>query len=230
MRGRQPVKQIVQLLLAFQCQQLVHLPDVFALGRVALFHIQHQSLEQIRFRVVPEMVFTLDSGILDNHIAKQLRHQFLPLDLRQAVPRIAVFGRYEVEHLDRVALVTEVRAGFFVDFTFGIGTDQGHAARRALEHHVDAKGARLFRAGRAVHGHVAVHHGVFRYTDDLAVQLPQNRAAVLADVWNKVEHALHFPFRHEARRAVGALVGENHVAVAVIFAPVAAPHFHYQNK
>ena len=86
MAGRQHGKEVIQLLFRVQHQQLIDLADIPALWWIAQRHIQHQRFQQIHLRGVPEMVALLAAGILDDNVTEYLRHQFIALDLRQAVP------------------------------------------------------------------------------------------------------------------------------------------------
>jgi len=86
MAGRQHGKTVVQLLLCVQHQQFVDLADIPALRCIAQRHIQHQRFQQVHLRGVPEMVALLAAGIFDDNVTEYLRHQFIALDLRQAVP------------------------------------------------------------------------------------------------------------------------------------------------
>ena len=53
---REQVEEAVQLLFAAHGQQLVHLPDVLPLRREPLVHIQHECLQKVHLRIVPEPV------------------------------------------------------------------------------------------------------------------------------------------------------------------------------
>ena len=88
MAHRQDVKQGVQFLLTAHSKQLVNFADVLFFRRVVVADVQHQRLEQIEFGVVPEVVALLTAGILYDNITEQLGHQFLALNLRQAVPGV----------------------------------------------------------------------------------------------------------------------------------------------
>ena len=108
------IKNGVQLLFTAHGEKLIDLPDIALLWRVALFHIEDQGFQQIQLGVVPKVVTLSVACVLDNHVAEQLGHQFLALDLRKAVPGIGGGGRHQIEHLDGVALVTQVGAALFV--------------------------------------------------------------------------------------------------------------------
>ena len=49
---------------------------------------------------------------------------------------------------------------------------------------------------------------------------------VLADIGNQVQHTLQLLSGHKARRAVGALVGVDQIALLVVCAGFAVPHPH----
>ena len=110
------IKQSVQLLLTAHGQQLVDLSDVLFFIRIAPLHIEDQCFQQIHLGVVPEVVSFSTACILDDNVTEKLRHQLLPVDLRQTVPGVRTGGCDQIEHLHRVALVPEVLAGFFVEF------------------------------------------------------------------------------------------------------------------
>ena len=205
---------------------MVDLADVLFLRRVVVADIQHQRLEQIEFRVVPKVVALLTAGILYNHITKQLGHQFLTLNLRQAVPGIRGGGRYQIEYADGIALVTQVLTGFFVQFRFRIRNDHAVAPCSTLQNHIDTEGSGLFRSGGPIYGDIPIESGILWDTHHLAVQFPQNRPVVLANVGNQVKDAFHLLFGHETGRSVGALVGVNEIAIPVIFSCLAVAHTH----
>ena len=86
MAGRQHGKEVIQLFLRVQYQQLIDLADIPALRWIAQRHIQHQRFQQVHLRGVPEMVALLAAGIFDDNVAEDLRHQLITLNLRQTVP------------------------------------------------------------------------------------------------------------------------------------------------
>ena len=86
MAGRQHGKEVIQFLLRVQHQQLIDLTDVPALRWITQRHIQYQRFQQVHLRGVPEMVAFFAAGISDDNVTEDLRHQFIALDLRQAVP------------------------------------------------------------------------------------------------------------------------------------------------
>ena len=65
---------------------MVHLADVLLFLGVTDGNIEDQSLEQIHFGAVPEVVAFLAASILNDDIAKELGHQFLTADLRKTIP------------------------------------------------------------------------------------------------------------------------------------------------
>ena len=148
----QYVKDGVQLLFAAHGKKLVDLTDVALLRRIAPLHIEHQSFQQIQFGVVPEVVSPLAAGILDDDITEKLGHQFLALDLGEAVPGIGGGGGNQVEYLHGVPLIPEVGAALFVEFTLGITDYQRGLAGGTLQDHIHAKGPGLFGAAGPVHG------------------------------------------------------------------------------
>ena len=148
----QYVKDGVQLLFAAHGKKLVDLTDVALLRRIAPLHIEHQSFQQIQFGVVPEVVSPLAAGILDDDITEKLCHQFLALDLGQAVPGVGGGRSNQVEHLHRVPLIPEVGAAFFVKLRFRVTDYQRGPPGGALQDHIHAKGPGLFGAAGPVHG------------------------------------------------------------------------------
>ena len=148
----QHIKDGVQLLLAAHGEKLVHLPDIAFLQRIPPLHIEHQGLEQIQLGGIPEMVSPLAAGILDDDITEKLCHQFLALDLGEAVPGIGGGGGNQVEYLHGVPLIPEVGATLFVEFTLGITDYQRGLTGGALQDHIHAKGPGLFGAAGPVHG------------------------------------------------------------------------------
>ena len=76
--------------------------------------------------------FTAARGIFDDDVHEKLRHQFLPFHFAEAVPGIRVFRIDQIKHTDRIALVTQVFAGFFVQFRFRVADDQGFPAGHPL--------------------------------------------------------------------------------------------------
>ena len=67
-------------------------------------------------------------GVFDDDIHKKLCHQFLAFHFTKAVPGIRVLRIDQIEHTDRVALVTQVLAGLFVQLRFRVADDQGFPA------------------------------------------------------------------------------------------------------
>ena len=65
---------------------MVHLADVLLFLGVTDGNIEDQSLEQIHFGAVPEVVAFFAASILNDDIAKELCHQFLTADLRETIP------------------------------------------------------------------------------------------------------------------------------------------------
>ena len=223
---RQNVKQGVQLFLVAHRQQLVNLADVLFLRRIIATDVEDQGLEQIEFGIVPEMIAPLAARVFNDHIAEELGHQLLALDLRKTVPGVRGGGRHQIEHADGVTLVPQVLAGLFVQLGFGIGDDHAGFPRGALQDHIDTEGPGLFRAGCSIHGDIAVEPGVFRDADHLAVQFPQDRPVVFADVGHQIQDALQLLAVQKSRRPVGALVGVGKIAGTVIFPGVAVAHPH----
>ena len=72
--------------------------------------------------------FAAARGIFDDDVHEKLCHQFLALHFAEAVPGIRVLRIDQIEHTDRVALVTQVLAGLFVQFRFRVADDQGFPA------------------------------------------------------------------------------------------------------
>ena len=86
MTGRQHGKEIIQILFRVQYQQFIDLSDILALRGITQRHIQDQCFQKVHFRGVPEMVTFFAAGIFDDNVAEDLCHQFIPFDLREAVP------------------------------------------------------------------------------------------------------------------------------------------------
>ena len=121
MGGRQNIKQVVQVGFPVQRQQPVHLADITVFFRVALIHIEDKGFQQVHFAAVPEVVALAGAvGVLDDDIHKELRHQLLAFHFGKAVPAVRIFRKNQVENLDTIALLPEIFAGFFIEFTFRI--------------------------------------------------------------------------------------------------------------
>ena len=103
MRQRQNIKQTVQLTFAALRDKVVHLTDDPLLRRVGEVNVQDQRFQQVHLSRIPEAVtFAGAVGVLDDDIHEKLRHQFLPLNFFQAVPRVGIFGADKIEHTHRV--------------------------------------------------------------------------------------------------------------------------------
>ena len=144
MPQRERVKQFVQFLFRAAYKQLIRFTDVPPLRWIAALDKQDERLEKIHFGAVPEMVTPVAARIADDNIAEKLRHQLLPVDLGQAIPRIRRRGRDQIKHAHGVTLIAQIRAGFFVQFRLRITDNQRAFPRRALQDHIDAERARLF--------------------------------------------------------------------------------------
>ena len=179
MGGREQVEQVFQFLLRRMGEQLVDLFHGFPPLRVAPFHIQNQSLEEIRFRAVPEVVAPFIPGILDNNVAEKLGHQFVTFNFRKAGPGVRVLRGYQVEHPDGIALFPQILACCFVQFGFGITDNQGFPLCRRLKDAVDAVGPGLHRTAGTVYGDIPVEPAFFRHTDVFTVQRAENGAGML---------------------------------------------------
>ena len=229
MRGRQQIKQAVQFFFRGVGNQLVDFLHRPAPVRVALFHIQDQCFEQIHLCAVPKVVAPLAAGILDNHIAKKLRHQLVALDLRQAGPGIRRLRRNEVKHPDDISLfVPQIAAGGFIQFGFRIADNQRFSLRCRLQDAVDAIGSCFHTAAGAVHGHIFIKRTLLRYADILSVQRAENGAVVFFYAGCQIQHFLRFLFGHKAGCTIRSLARINEIAVFIIFAgiPIAHPHHH----
>ena len=88
MPQRERVKQFVQLLFRAAYKQLIRLANVPTLRWIAALDEQDKCFEKIHFGAVPEVVSAVAAGVADDNVAEKLRHQLLPVDLGQAVPRI----------------------------------------------------------------------------------------------------------------------------------------------
>ena len=227
MGDREQVEEAVQLLFAAHGQQLVHLPDVSALRREPLVHIQDESLQKVHLRIVPEPVTFRGACVPDDDVAEELRHDLLPFNLRQAVPAVGILRVDQVEHLYGVAVVFKIEAQVCVELGFRVGDNEALPPLHALEHHVPCVGTALHAAAGPEHGHVAVHPRPLRQADRLSVQLPQDDAPVPRDVRDQLQHLAHLRIRHEAGGAVGPLVRIGQVPLPVIGALPPEPHAHH---
>ena len=89
MRGRKRLEQCVKLGFPIESQQPVDFANVAVFFRIALIHIQYQSLEQIHLAGIPEVVaLAVVRGVFDDDIYKKLGHEFLPLNFGKAAPGI----------------------------------------------------------------------------------------------------------------------------------------------
>ena len=172
------------------------------------------------------MVSLGTASIFDDDITEKLCHQFLTIDLRQTVPGIRAGGGDQIEHLHRIALVSKILAGFFIEFRFWVTDYKRVPPGDRLENHIHTERPRLFGAAGPVHSQIPIEPGLLRDTYHLAVQLPQDDAGVFADIGNQIQDTLQLLFGHKARCAVGAFVGVDQVAVSVILAGLAVSHPH----
>ena len=88
MSQRERVKQFVQFLFRAAYKQLIRFANVPPLRWIAALDKQHKCFEKIHFGAVPEVVAPVAACVADDNVAEKLRHQLLPVDLGQAVPRI----------------------------------------------------------------------------------------------------------------------------------------------
>ena len=88
MPQRERVKQLVQFLFRAAYKQLICFANVPPFRGIAALDKQDKRLEKIHFGAVPEMVTPVAARVADDNVAEKLRHQLLPVDLGQAVPRI----------------------------------------------------------------------------------------------------------------------------------------------
>ena len=101
---RQNIEQAVQLALAALRDKVVHLTNVPLFWRVGKVNVQDQRFQQVHLAGIPETIaLACAVGILNDDIYEKLRHQFLPLNFFQAVPRVGIFGADKVEHTHCVA-------------------------------------------------------------------------------------------------------------------------------
>ena len=114
MPQRERVKQFVQFLFRAAYKQLIRFANVSPFRWIAALDKQDKRLEKIHLSAVPEMVTPVAARIADDNIAEKLRHQFLSVDLRQAVPRIRRRGCDQIEHAHGIALIAQIGACFFV--------------------------------------------------------------------------------------------------------------------
>lgn len=145
-------------------------------------------------------------------------------------PAAGTVWRDQIEHLDGIALATEVGTGLFVEFRFWIADNQRRLPGGTLQDHVDTEGPGFLGTAGAVDRQISIEARFFRDADDLSIQLSQDDAVVLANVWNKVQNLLQFLFIHKACRSVGAFIGVSQVARTVILSAAAGPHLHYQQN
>ena len=88
MPQRERVKQFVQFLFRAAYKQLIRFANVLPLRWIAALDKQDERLEKIHFGAIPEVVAPVAACVADDNVAEKLRHQLLPVDLGQAVPRI----------------------------------------------------------------------------------------------------------------------------------------------
>ena len=180
MRQRQNIKQAVQLTFAALRDKVVHLTDGPLLRRVGEVNVQDQRFQQVHLSRIPEAVtFAGAVGVLDDDIHEKLRHQFLPLNFFQAVPRVGVLGADKVEHPHSVPQIPHIFAGFFVEFGFGVTDNQRLAASGALQDTIHAERASFHRAAGTVDGEIAVHACFLWDAEELSVEHSQHSARML---------------------------------------------------
>ena len=88
MPQRERVKQLVQFLFRAAYKQLIRFANVPTLRWIAALDKQDERLEKIHLGAVPEVVAPVAARVADDNVAEKLRHQLLPVDLGQTVPRI----------------------------------------------------------------------------------------------------------------------------------------------
>ena len=114
MPQRERVKQFVQFLFRAAYKQLIRLANVPTLRWIAALDKQNKCFEKIHFGAVPEVVAPVAACVADDNVAEKLRHQLLPIDLGQAIPRIRRRGRDQIKHAHGIALIAQIGAGFLV--------------------------------------------------------------------------------------------------------------------
>ena len=177
---RQNIEQAVQLALAALGNKVVHLTDVSLFRRVGEINVQDQRFQQVHLAGIPKTVaFPGAVGVLDDDIHEKLRHQFLPLNFFQAVPRVGIFGADKVEHTHCVAQIPHILAGFFVEFGFWVTDNKRLAAGGALQDTIHAERACFHRAAGTIDGEITVHACFLRDAKKLAAEHPQHSACML---------------------------------------------------
>ena len=177
---RQNIEQAVQLALAALGNEVVHLTDVSLFRRVGEINVQDQRFQQVHLSRIPETVtFAGAVGVLNDDIHKKLRHQLLPLDFFQAVPRVGIFGADKVEHTHCVAQIPHILAGFFVEFGFWVTDNQRLAAGGALQDTIHAERACFHRAAGTIDGEITVHACFLRNAEKFAVEHSQHSARMV---------------------------------------------------
>ena len=161
---RQNLKQAVQLIFGLECKQPINLAHIPVFRWIASVCIENQCFQQIHFRAVPEMVALGAAGVLDNDINEQLRHQFLTVHFRKAVPGIRVLRLNKVKHLYDITFLAKILACLLIKLTLGIADNERFAAFQsvrihtgcALKNTVDTKCSCFLGAACAVYGNVTV--------------------------------------------------------------------------
>ena len=114
MPQRERVKQFVQFLFRAAYKQLIRFANVSPFRWIAALDKQDERLEKIHLGTVPEVVSAVAAGVADDNVAEKLRHQLLPIDLGQAIPRIRRRGRDQIKHAHGIALIAQIGACFFI--------------------------------------------------------------------------------------------------------------------
>ena len=125
-----------QAALAFVAEQVVYRAEIALFGREFQSDVQDQGFEQVQLSIVPERVPLIAAGILKDNIRKGLCQQLTVAYFTKAVPAVTVIHLDQIEHPHFIALIPEISAHGFVEFTFGISDDDGFSALGCLKNEV----------------------------------------------------------------------------------------------
>ena len=125
-----------QAALALVAEQIVYRAEIALCGREFQSDVQDQGFEQIQLSIVPERVPLIAAGILKDYVRKGLSQQFTVAYFAKTVPAVTVIHLDQIEHPHFIALITEIPAHGFVEFTFGVCDDDGFSALGCLKNKV----------------------------------------------------------------------------------------------
>ena len=104
-------------------------------------HIQDQRFQQVQFRVIPERIFHVTTGILQNDVCESLCHELAVSHFIETVPGIAVVHLNQIENFDGIAVLTQVLAHGLIQFGFWICNDQAFPALHCLQDQISRDGS-----------------------------------------------------------------------------------------